>query len=516
MAEYILEMNGIVKEFAGGVKALKNVDLKVKQGEIHAICGENGAGKSTLMNVLGGVYPYGTYSGDIIYKGNEMHFRNSKDSEEAGIAFIHQELTLIPLLSIVENIFLGNELSKNGIIDKTESYKEANRLLKEVGLEEDLNTEIFNLGVGKQQLVEICKALSKKCEILILDEPTASLNDIESENLLQLLLGFKKQGMTCILISHKLKEIEKVADTITVIRDGETIESMDAKSGEITEERIVTSIVGREMTKRFPERHSEIGDTLFEVKNWIVNDPLIPGRKICDNISIRAKKGEIVGIAGLMGAGRTEFAMSIFGRAYGDYVSGEIYKNGKKVTYKTPKQAINDRMAYVTEDRKGNGLILINDIKDNMALAGLDGFSHGAVMDKALIFQKSEEMRKSMSIKTPNVFETVGNLSGGNQQKVMLAKWILTNPDVLILDEPTRGVDVGAKYDIYCIIGDLVKEGKSVIVISSEMEEVIGISDRIYVLNEGKIVAEFSKDDVSQEKIMSAIMRNESVQNGGV
>ena len=512
MSEYILEMNNIAKEFAGGVKALKKVDLKVKRGEIHAICGENGAGKSTLMNVLGGVYPFGTYSGDIVYNGEIRKFHNLKDSEKVGIAFIHQELTLIPFLSIRENIFLGNEIEKKGVIDKSASYGKARELMDKVGLtDESPNTPIMNLGVGKQQLVEICKALSKNCELLILDEPTASLNDIESDNLLDLLIGFREQGMTCILISHKLKELEKVADSITVIRDGETIQTMNVQEEEITEEKIVASMVGREMTQRYPSREHNLGEVAFEVKNWVVNDPLIPGKKLCDNININVRKGEVVGIAGLMGAGRTEFAMSVFGRSYGNFVSGEVYKAGKQVVYKTPKQAIQDGIAYVTEDRKGSGLILINDIKDNMALAGLDDFSNGSIMNKHLIYQKSEEMRKSMQIKTPDVYETVGNLSGGNQQKVMLAKWILTNPDVLILDEPTRGVDVGAKYEIYCIINDLIKDVKSVIFISSEMEEVIGISDRIYVLNEGKIVGEFSGDRVSQEEIMSSIIRNEAI-----
>ena len=507
MSDYILEMRDIIKEFEGGVRALNHVNLKVRKGEIHALVGENGAGKSTLMNVLSGVYPFGSYSGDIVYKGQTQKFRNLKDSEKNGIAIIHQELTLIPLLSIRENIFLGNEVARKGIISRKESYQKACRLMDEVDLEESPNTPVMNIGVGKQQLVEICKALSKDCELLILDEPTASLNDIESNILLELLLDFKKKGMTCILISHKLKEIEKVADSITVIRDGASIETMDIQKEAITEDRIVASMVGREMTNRFPERRNQTGEILFEVKNWVVAHPVIPSRKVCDDISINVRKGEVVGIARLMGAGRTEFAMSLFGRCYGTYVSGKIFKNGKEVIYKNPRQAIDDGMAYVTEDRKGSGLVLMNDIKDNTALAGLDRLSNKGIMDKKLIFRKSEEMRKAMHIKTPDVFERVGNLSGGNQQKVMLAKWIVINPDVLILDEPTRGVDVGAKYEIYCIINDLVKAGKAVIVISSEMEEVIGISDRIYVINEGRITGEFTKDEVTQEAIMKSIIQ---------
>ncbi|MGI6117029.1 MAG: ATP-binding cassette domain-containing protein [Bilifractor sp.] len=508
MTDYILEMKSIVKEF-GPVRALDNVNLQVKKGEIHAICGENGAGKSTLMNVLSGVYPYGTYSGKIIYKGSERKFSNLKDSEKVGIAIIHQELTLIPLLSIRENIFLGNEMEKHGVINRSESYKKAISLMKEVGLEESPNTPVINIGVGKQQLVEICKALSKNCDLLILDEPTASLNDIESDNLLNLLLEFKKKGMTCILISHKLNEVRKVADSITVIRDGSTIDTMSVEDGEITEDRIISSMVGREMTNRFPERTPHIGDVLFEVKDWTIEHPQIPSRLVSDHISLHVNKGEVVGIAGLMGAGRTEFAMSVFGGVYGKYISGEIYKNGKKRFYKTPKQAIDDGVAYVTEDRKDSGLVLIEDLKENMSMAVLDRFSRHGVTEQKKIFRESERMRKALSIKTPNVFEKIENLSGGNQQKVMLAKWILAEPDVLILDEPTRGVDVGAKYEIYCIINDLVSQGKGVIMISSEMEEVIGLSDRIYVLAEGSIRGEFTRDEVTQEKIMSSIIRED-------
>ncbi len=511
MSEYILEMRDIVKEFGGGVRALDNVNLKVKKGEIHALVGENGAGKSTLMNVLSGVYPFGTYSGDIVYKGEVMKFHNLKDSEKKGIAIIHQELALIPLLSIMENIFLGNEMSKNGVINKHDSFLKAVELMKKVDLDESPNARIVDIGVGKQQLVEICKALAKDCELLILDEPTASLNDIESENLLNLLFEFKKQGMTCIIISHKLKEVTKVADSITVIRDGATIETMHVGEDEITEDRIVASMVGRSMEKRYPERNHEIGEVFFEVKNWSVAHPIQPERKVCDNISIKVRKGEVVGIAGLMGAGRTEFAMSVFGRTYGQYLGGQIFKDGKEVKYLNPKQAIDDGVAYVTEDRKDYGLVLINDIKDNIALVGLDQLSDHAVMNKGKIYQEAEKMREALKIKTPNVYEIVGNLSGGNQQKVVLAKWILVNPDLLILDEPTRGIDVGAKYEIYCVINDLVKSGKGVIVISSEMEEVIGTSDRIYVLNEGRIKGELSKEEATQENIMKCIVRDDSV-----
>ena len=505
-SEFILQMKNIVKTFGAGVRALDNVTLNVKKGEIHAICGENGAGKSTLMNVLSGVYPYGSYTGDVVYKGENVKFRNLKDSERKGIAIIHQELTMIPLLSIAENIFLGNENAKKGIISKHDTFARAMQLMKEVNLEESPNTRIVDIGVGKQQLVEICKALSKNCDLLILDEPTASLNDIESDNLLELLLQFKEKGMTCILISHKLKEVEKVADSITVIRDGATIDTLDVKKDGITEDKIVSSMVGRCMEKRYPERDNEIGDVLFEVRNWVVSHPMQPARKVCDGVSINVRRGEVVGIAGLMGAGRTEFAMSVFGHSYGQYVSGQIIKNGKKVNYLTPKQAIQDGIAYVTEDRKQYGLVLSNDIKDNTALVGLDELSSKGVMNKEKIYKEAERMREMLRIKTPNVYEITGNLSGGNQQKVVLAKWILVNPDVLILDEPTRGIDVGAKYEIYCVINDLVKQGKGVIIISSEMEEVIGMSDRIYVLNEGRVKGELTGKMATQEGIMKLIL----------
>lgn len=510
MSDYILEMKNITKEFSRGVKALNNVNLRVKKGEIHALVGENGAGKSTLMNVLSGVYPYGTYTGDIIYKGEKVAFRTIKDSEHKGITIIHQELALIPYLSIRENIFLGNEIKKNGVVNHNASYKRAKDLMENVDFHDSPNLRIIDIGVGKQQLVEICKALAKNCELLILDEPTASLNDTESEKLLDLLMKFREQGMTCILISHKLKEVTRVADSITVIRDGATIETLDVRKDDITENRIVTSMVGRSMEKRFPERNHEIGDVFFEVKNWSVAHPLQPERKVCDNISISVRKGEVVGIAGLMGAGRTEFAMSVFGKSYGKYLSGEIVKDGKTVKFNTPKEAINNGVAYVTEDRKVYGLVLTNDIKDNLTLVGLDNLSKNAVMDKGKIITEAEKMCKQLVIKTPDVYETVGNLSGGNQQKVVLGKWIMVNPDILILDEPTRGIDVGAKYEIYLVINELVKSGKGVVLISSELEEVLGMSDRIYVLSEGKVKGELDGAKATQETIMKCIVRDDN------
>ncbi len=507
MGTTLLEMKQITKEFPG-VKALDNVNLSVEQGEIHALVGENGAGKSTLMNVLSGIYPYGTYTGDIVYNGEVCQFQKIKDSEEKGIVIIHQELALIPYMSIGENMFLGNEQATRLGIDWNKTYAEADKYLKMVGLSENSRTLIKDIGVGKQQLVEIAKALAKHAKLLILDEPTSSLNETDSKALLDLLLKFKKDGLTSIIISHKLNEVSYVADKITVIRDGSTIETLDKNTDEITEDRIIKGMVGREMTDRFPKRPDvKIGDVAMEVRDWTVYHPQFSERKVVDNVSMNVRKGEVVGIAGLMGAGRTELAMSIFGKSYGTNISGELYLDGKEVKLKNIKDAIKHKLAYVTEDRKGNGLVLTNPIRINTTLANLSEICSNHVIDKDKEYQVAEEYRDKLKTKCPSVEQNVGNLSGGNQQKVLLAKWMFTNPDVLILDEPTRGIDVGAKYEIYCIINDLVAAGKSVVMISSELPEVLGMSDRIYVMNEGKMVGEMDAAEASQESIMSCILK---------
>lgn len=508
MAEYILEMNGITKTFPG-VKALDNVNLKVRKGEIHALVGENGAGKSTLMNVLSGIYPYGSYEGDIVYDGEICQFKEIKDSEKKGIVIIHQELALVPYMTITENMFLGNEQGKKMAIDWTKTYGRAEELMKKVGLKEDPHTLIKDIGVGKQQLVEIAKALAKEVKLLILDEPTASLNESDSQALLELMLEFKKQGMTSIIISHKLNEISYVADKITVIRDGSTIETMDKEVDDFSENRIIRGMVGRELSNRFPARENvKIGDVCMEVDHWTVHHPMTPAKKVVDDVSFYVRRGEVVGISGLMGAGRTELAMSLFGHSYGTGISGTIKMNGKEVHLKNVRQAIDHKLAYVTEDRKGNGLILSNPIYTNTSLAKMDKVSRYGVIDKLKEVQIAEDYRQKLHTKAPSVYQNVGNLSGGNQQKVLLAKWMLTDPDVLILDEPTRGIDVGAKYEIYCIINDLVAAGKSVIIISSELPEVLGMSDRIYVMNEGKMVGEVDGKEATQEIIMSYIMKS--------
>jgi putative multiple sugar transport system ATP-binding protein len=502
----ILEMRGITKTFPG-VKALVDVNLVVKTGEIHAICGENGAGKSTLMKVLSGVYPYGSYEGDIVYEGETRRFDRIADSEHVGIIIIHQELTLVPLLSIAENIFLGNEPAKMGVINWATSFNRTREVLKKVGLNEKPNTPITNLGVGKQQLVEIAKALSKDVKLLILDEPTASLNEADSDALLKLLTEFRAQGITSILISHKINELAKVADSITVLRDGTTVETIDCHKEKISEGRIIKSMVGREMSDRYPHRQPKIGEKLLEIKNWNVEHPHHAGREVVKDVSLYVNAGEIVGIAGLMGAGRTELAMSVFGRAYGRNVRGEATMEGEPVDLSSIQKAVASGIAYVTEDRKTLGLVLQEDIKNNVTLANLPGVAWRGVIDEAREQQVANRYRTSLNIRSSGIFQRAVNLSGGNQQKVVLSKWLFAQPRVLILDEPTRGIDVGAKYEIYTIINELADAGKAVILISSEMAELLGICDRIYVMNEGKVVDEMPAAGATQEKIMASIMR---------
>ena len=503
----ILEMRGITKTFPG-VNALSNVNLSVRAGEIHAVVGENGAGKSTLMKVLSGVYPHGDYSGEIFYQGQECKFRDIADSEKVGIIIIHQELALVPLLSIAENIFLGNEPAKHGIIDWYTAFSRTRDLLKKVGLNESPNTLITDIGVGKQQLVEIAKALAKEVKLLILDEPTASLNESDSDALLALLREFRSHGISSILISHKLNEILKVADTITVLRDGATVDRLDCHAERIDERRIIKSMVGRELADRYPQRTPRIGEPIFEVKNWVVYHKEHADRQMIKGIDLHVRKGEVVGIAGLMGSGRTELAMSIFGRSYGQKISGQVSLHGKPVDVSTIERAMNAGIAYVTEDRKNFGLVLIDDIKRNITLANLSGVSRNSIIDDGKELTVANKYRRDLNIRCSSVFQQTVNLSGGNQQKVVLSKWLFSGPEILILDEPTRGIDVGAKYEIYTIINRLAEEGKGIIVISSEMPELLGISDRIYVMNEGRIVDEMPTKEASQEKIMHAIMKS--------
>ena len=505
----ILEMRGITKTFPG-VKALDDVNLSVREGEIHALIGENGAGKSTLMKVLSGVYPHGTYDGEIRFRGQPVAFRGIADSEKLGIIIIHQELALVPLLSITENLFLGNEQAKRGVIDWMAATARARELLRMVGLTDSPETLITDIGVGKQQLVEIAKALSKQVKLLILDEPTASLNESDSDALLALLLRFKEQGISSILISHKLNEIAKVADRVTILRDGTTVETLDCHHGPISQDRIIKGMVGRDLADRYPRRAGNPGDILFQVKGWSADHPIHPGRRVVKDIDLHVRRGEVVGIAGLMGAGRTEFAMSLFGRSYGRNIRGQAFLGGREIDLSTIAKAMDAGLAYATEDRKHYGLVLDNDIRHNVTLANLDGVAKRGVIHHEREIEVANDFRRRLRIRCSDVFQQTVNLSGGNQQKVVLSKWLFADPQVLILDEPTRGIDVGAKYEIYTIVNQLVAEGRGVILISSELPELLGVADRIYVMNEGALVAEMPAAEASQEKIMHAIMSSAS------
>ncbi|HST70896.1 multiple monosaccharide ABC transporter ATP-binding protein [Kocuria sp. U4B] len=501
MGEPLLQMRGITKTFPG-VKALEDVNLVVARGEVHAICGENGAGKSTLMKVLSGVYPHGTYDGDIVLEGGTVSFRDIKDSERNGVVIIHQELALSPYLSVAENIFLGNERARAGFVDWNETNVRAAELLRRVGLDLNPVTPAGEIGVGKQQLVEIAKALSKDVKLLILDEPTAALNDEDSEHLLGLVRGMRADGITCIIISHKLNEIRAIADSVTILRDGRTIETLSLHDGSVTEDRIIKGMVGRELTHRYPQRTPAVGEEILRIEDWTVHHPQDHARRVVDGASLSVRAGEIVGIAGLMGAGRTELAMSVFGRSYGSGISGRLYKNGQEVTVRTVRDAIRHGIAYATEDRKRYGLNLIDDIKRNISGAALGKLARAGWVDGGRETLVAQEYRASMNIKAPSVAAVTGKLSGGNQQKVVLSKWMFADPDVLILDEPTRGIDVGAKYEIYQIINTLAAQGKAVLVISSELPELLGICDRIYTLAEGRITAEVPIAEATPELLM--------------
>ena len=500
----ILEMRSITKQFPG-VKALSDVSITVAAGEVHAICGENGAGKSTLMKVLSGVYPHGTYSGEIWFRGEVVQFKDIRASESAGIAIIHQELALIPELSITENIFLGNEIKRGGVIDWGQARGRAVDLLARVGLRDDPDTAIKHLGVGKQQLVEIAKAIAKDVKLLILDEPTAALNEDDSQHLLDLILSLKGKGITSIIISHKLNEIEQIADSITIIRDGRTVETLDVGTGSVDEDRIIRGMVGRSLESRFPDRTPHIGEVFFEVRDWTVRHPQVPERLVVKHSNLYVRRGEIVGIAGLMGAGRTELAMSLFGRSYGVYESGQILIDGKEVSIKDVQSAIDHGMAYVSEDRKVLGLNLLDTIKRSIVAAKLSKIAPRGVIDPYAENDVADEYRKRLRIKTPSVDVGVSKLSGGNQQKVVLAKWMFTDPELLILDEPTRGIDVGAKYEIYTIVQQLAAQGKGVILISSELPELLGISDRIYTIFEGQITDDLPVADATPENLMRSM-----------
>lgn len=507
MDEYILEIENLTKDFPG-VRALDRVSLRVRKGEIHSLCGENGAGKSTLMSVISGVYPKGSYEGKVYFKGKETHYHSVKDSEKEGLAIIHQELALSPYLTIYENIFLGHMKTSLGVINWDYYIRESQKYLNQVGLKENPATIVSKMGVGKQQLVEIARALSKKVELLILDEPTSSLNDDESEKLLKLILELKQQGITCIMISHKLNEVLEIADTVTVLRDGKSISTYDVKKDKLTEAILIRDMVGRDLTTRFPERKNKPAEVILEVKNWTVYHPDYHTIKVVDNASFYARRGEIVAFCGPMGAGRTELMMSIYGRSYGSRAEGEIYVQGKRIDTSDTRKAIEAGIGYVSEDRKNLGLILIQDVKSNISISSLTKLSRAGIVNSSLEITEAERFKKELRIKTPSINQLTRNLSGGNQQKVALSRCMLSNPEIFIVDEPTRGIDVGAKSEIYHILNDMAANGKTIIMVTSELPEAIGMADRIYVMNEGRIKGELTREEATQEKIMHIALLN--------
>mgnify|MGYP001344521225 CR=1 FL=1 len=502
MSDSILEMNHITKEFPG-VKALDDVSFEVERQQIHCLVGENGAGKSTLMKVLSGVHPYGSYEGKIYIDDELQKYGSTQDSEKAGIAVIYQELALVPEMTVYENVFLGHEIRKGISVDINETIKQTLQVLKKVRLDVNPSTKVKHLGIGKQQLVEIAKALSRDAKLLVLDEPTSALNESDSENLLNLLRDLKEEGVTSILISHKLQEVIAVADKVTVLRDGLSVITLDNHNGEVNEDVLIKHMVGRSIKNIYPDREKKpFGDVVFEVKNWSAYD-LFRQRKILEDINLHLRKGEIIGITGLMGAGRTELALSLFGNTPGYRIDGEIFLKGEPIKFSHPGNAIKSGFAYVTEDRKGDGLILIQDVKSNITIANLNRIlNYRLVINQNAEIKDARDYTKSLDIKTPSIEQKVLYLSGGNQQKVSLAKWLYVEPDVMILDEPTRGIDVGAKFEIFKIMNKLVEQGMSIIMISSELPEILGMTDRIYVLSSGKITGEINTKDADQEKVM--------------
>lgn len=509
MTDNIIELKGITKSFFG-VNVLEDIHLNIKRGEILGICGENGAGKSTLMNILSGIYPYGEYSGDILFEGEVCQFSSMKDSEAKGIVIIHQELALIPDMTVAENLFLGNERQKNGIISWNETNYQAKKHLDRVGFGYRPETYVKDIGIGAQQLLEIAKALARNVTLLILDEPTASLTDQDAMHLLQLLKELQKEGITSVIISHKLNEICFIADRVCVIRDGKTVALMEENEKPFDEGQIVRHMVGRSMSDRFPLRKSqtispEIG---FAIRNWTTYHPAYYEQKVVDAVDLQVYKGEIVGLYGLMGAGRTELAMSVYGHQYGQGTTGEIFIDGKEVKITDPKSAIEHGMAYLSEDRKGLGLLTGNAVEMNITLAGLDQISKYSIINRYQEAKVSEKYVETLRIKCKSLAQPVRSLSGGNQQKVALAKWLYTDPDILIMDEPTRGIDVGAKYEIYCLMHELAEKGKCILFISSDLTEILGMSDRIYVMNEGSICGELPGKDATQEQIMHLIVNH--------
>jgi D-xylose transport system ATP-binding protein len=487
-------MRDISKRFPG-VLALDRVSIDLHGGEIHALVGENGAGKSTLMNVLGGVHPHGTYEGEIRVGGEVRRFGSVRASEDAGIAVVHQELSLIPELSIAENIFLGREPRRLGVIQSEELYSRAQRLLDELHLKLESHLPAGYLGIGQQHLVEIAKALARDARILVLDEPTAALTDAEAEILFGILGRLRQSGAGIIYISHKLPEVFRLADRITVLRDGRPVSTDPAAA--LDAQQVIARMVGREVSGMFPAAHRALGEVVYEARGVTVDDPNVPGRRLVDQVSFTVRRGEVLGIAGLVGAGRSDLMMALFG-AHAGKTTGEFFVRGSRVAIGSPSDAIAAGIGFVTEDRKRFGLLLDQTIVVNLTLVALKGMA-GVDAETAM----SERSMKELRIKASSVFTIVNTLSGGNQQKVVLAKWLLTNPAVLLLDEPTRGIDVGAKQEIYALIDRLASAGLALVLVSSELPEVLGLADRILVLHEGRVTGELGRDEASAEAVMA-------------
>jgi D-xylose transport system ATP-binding protein len=504
MADYLLEMKNIVKEF-GGVRALNGIDIKLKAGECAGLCGENGAGKSTLMKVLSAVYPHGTWDGEILWDGKPLRAQSIRETEAAGIVIIHQELMLVPELSVAENIFLGNEIKlPGGRMDYAAMNRRAEELLAELDIR-DVNVvlPVKQYGGGYQQLIEIAKALNKNARLLILDEPSSSLTASEIKVLLKIIHSLKAKGVTCVYISHKLDEVADICDTIVVIRDGQHIATTPMADMDI--ERIIAQMVGREMNQLYPVRSHVPGEVIFEARNVNCYDADNPQRKRVDNISFKLRKGEILGIAGLVGAGRTELVSALFG-AYPGPSEAEVWLDGVKLDTRTPLKAIRAGLAMVPEDRKQHGIVPDLGVGHNMTLTVLKDFARATRIDQQAELATIHKEIKSVKLKTATPFLPITSLSGGNQQKAVLSKMLLTKPKILILDEPTRGVDVGAKFEIYQLMFDLAAQGMSIIMVSSELAEVLGISDRVLVVGEGKLRGDFVNDNLSQETVLAAAL----------
>jgi len=498
----LLIMRSISKEFPG-VKALKDVSLNLKEGEILALCGENGAGKSTLMKILSGLYGVGSYAGEIFISGKPQAFRNVCDSEEAGVAIIHQELSLIPEMTIGENVYIGREPSRFGFIDWNKLYADTRVICESIGLKRNPRRKVKQLGIGQQQLVEIAKAMSQKPRILVLDEPTSALSEVEIQNLLQVLKDLKSRGVSCILISHKLNEVLEIADRITILRDGKTVSTLERRDA--TQTKIVSEMVGRELSDYFPTQARTLGDTAFELQNLTLPHPSRKGKFLLKDINFHVRKGEILGIAGLMGAGRSELLLGIFGVFPNKNPKGfRRLVNGKEIHIHSPEGAIANGLALLPEDRKLLGLLLDETVVKNMTLSSLANFSSIGFINSHEEMAQAQEKVVSLRIKTSSLTTAVKNLSGGNQQKVVLGKCLLTHPQVLFLDEPTRGIDVGAKTEIYRLINELAAQGMAIVMASSELPEILGMSDRILVMSEGRIAGEFKIAEATQEKLMAA------------